>query len=174
MGKSYLVSNLLSDSGTPFTVIDGESKSYVFLDEINPEGKKKEATSIVTRFSTNYTWINPAFPVKVKLLSPADIVLVLCDSYFNDVKTKSDTALKTDFINKKVEEIWTKYDSKTNQQTLLDEDFILDIFDYFHTNFFTKATNVIDSTFFKKIPSLISKVQPGEWCEGIFFIVEWK
>ncbi len=165
MGKSYLVNNLLSDSGTPFTVIDGEGKSYVFLDEINPEGKKKEATSIVTRFSTNYKWINPAFPVRVKLLSPADIVLVLCDSYFNDVKTKIDIALKIDFINEKVKEICIKYDSKTNQQTLLDEDSILDIFDYFHTNFSTKATNVIHSTFFEKIPSLISKTKADDWCE---------
>lgn len=171
MGKSYLVNNLLSDSGTPFTVIDGEGKSYVFLDEINPEGKKKEATSIVTRFSTNYKWINPAFPVRVKLLSPADIVLVLCDSYFNDVKTKIDIALKIDFINQKVKEICIKYDSKTNQQTLLDEDSILDIFDYFHTNFSTKATNVIHSTFFEKIPSLISKTKVDEW--GEIFSLLW-
>lgn len=165
MGKSYLVSNLLSERGSPFTVIDGEGKSYVFLDEINPEGKKKEATSIVTRFSTNYKWINPAFPVKVKLLSPADIVLVLCDSYYNDVKTKIDIALKSDFINEKVKEICIKYDGKTNQQTLLDEDSILDIYDYCHTNFSTKAANVIHSAFFEKIPSLISKTQPDDWCE---------
>lgn len=165
MGKSYLVSNLLSEKGTPFTVIDGDGKSYVFLDEINPEGKKKEATSIVTRFSTNYKWINPAFPVKVKLLSPADIVLVLCDSYFNDVKTKIDIALKIDFINEKVKEICIKYDGSTNQKTLLDEDSILDIFDYFHTNFSTKATNVIHSTFFEKIPTLISKTKADDWCE---------
>lgn len=165
MGKSYLVSNLLSEKGTPFTVIDGEGKSYVFLDEINPEGKKKEATSIVTRFSTNYKWLNPAFPVKVKLLSPADIVLVLCDSYFNDVKTKIDIALKIDFINEKVKEICIKYDGSTKQQTLLDEDSILDIFDYFHTNFSTKATNIIHSTFFEKIPSLISKTKADDWCE---------
>lgn len=171
MGKSYLVNNLLSDSGTPFTVIDGEGKSYVFLDEINPEGKKKEATSIVTRFSTNYKWINSAFPVKVKLLSPADIVLVLCDSYFNDVKTKIDIALKIDYINEKVKEICIKYDGKTNQQTLLDEDSILDIFDYFHTNFSTKATNVIHSTFFEKIPSLISKTKVGDW--GEIFSLLW-
>ena len=165
MGKSYLVSNLLSEKGAPFTVIDGEGKSYVFLDEINPEGKKKEATSIVTRFSTNFKWINPAFPVKVKLLSPADIVLVLCDTYFNDVKTKIDTSLKIDIINDKVKEICIKYDGSTHQQTLLGEDSILDIFDYFHTNFSTKATNVIHSTFFEKIPSLISKTKVVEWVE---------
>jgi hypothetical protein len=165
MGKSYLVSNLLSESGTPFKVIDGEGKSYVFLDEINPEGKKKEATSIVTRFSTNYKWINPAFPVKVKLLSPADIVLVLCDSYYNDLKTKIDIALKSDFISEKVKEICSRYDGKTNKQTLLDEDSILDIYDYFHANFSTKTANVIHSAFFEKIPSLISKTQPEDWCE---------
>ncbi len=29
---------------------------------------------------------NPDYPIKAKLLSPADLVLVLCDAYYNDLK----------------------------------------------------------------------------------------
>jgi len=171
MGKSYLVSNLLSESGSPFTIIDGQNNPYTFLDEINPEGKKKEATSLVTRFSTNYQWKNPAFPVKAKLLSPVDLVLVLCDSYYNDVKAKIDIALKSDTITEKVLELCSKYEGKPTQQTLLGEDDILDIHDYFYFHFSTKTTNIIHSVFFKKIPSLISKTQPDEWSE--IFALLW-
>jgi hypothetical protein len=171
MGKSYLVSNLLSINGSPFTIVDGHNKSYIYLDEINPEGKKREATSLVTRFSTNYKWKNPDFPVKAKLLSPADLVLVLCDSYYNDVKPKIDIALKDDEITQKVTEFYIKYESKIIQQTLFGEDDILDIYDYFRLNFSTKATNALNSSFFEKIPILISKTQPDDWCE--IFALLW-
>ena len=165
MGKSYLVSSLLSEIGTPFTVIDGQQNSYDFINEINPIGKGTESTSLVTRFSTDYEWINPAFPIKAKLLSPSDLVLVLCDSYYNDVKAQIDIALKSDSISAKVLEICRKYESKQQLQTLLGEDDIWDIYDYFHANFSTKATNIIHSDFFEKIPSLIAKTQPEEWSE---------
>lgn len=165
MGKSYLVGSLLSEGGKPFTVIDGEKNNYDFINKINPIGKKTEATSLVTRFSTNYEWINPAFPVKAKLLSPSDLVLVLCDSYYNDVKVKIDLAWKSDAINEKISEYCDRYENKLPQQTLIGEDDILDIYDYFHSNFSIKATNIIHSNFFNKIPSLIVKTQPNEWSE---------
>ncbi len=171
MGKSYLVGSLLSESGKPFTVIDGQGKSYDFINEINPIGKGAESTSLVTRFSTGYEWKNPAFPVKAKLLSPADLVLVLCDSYYYDIKTKVDIALKSDTISNKVSEMCSKYENKQPQQNLLREDDILDVHDYFYSNFSTKATNAIHSTFFEKIPSLISKTQPDEWSE--IFALLW-
>jgi hypothetical protein len=165
MGKSYLVSSLLSENGKPFTVIDGQGNDFDFINKINPIGKGAESTSLVTRFSTDYEWKNPAFPVKAKLLSPTDLVLVLCDSYYNDVKAKIDIALKSDTISEKVSELCGKYEGKPIYQTLLDEDDILDICDYFHSNFSTKATNVIHSVFFEKIPPLIAKAQPDEWSE---------
>jgi hypothetical protein len=163
MGKSYLVSNLLSEAGTPFNVIDGQGGHYIFLDDINPEGRKKEATSIVTRFSTNYKWQNPSFPVKVKLLTPADLVLVLCDTYYNDIKIKIDTALKVDIINEKINKIYIEYCEKPNQQTFLNGDSVLDILDYFKANISTKGANVIHSSFFEKIPSVIEKIKPNQW-----------
>lgn len=165
MGKSYLVSGLLSETEKPFTVIDGQGNSYDFINKINPEGKSVESTSLVTRFSTEYKVENPSFPIKAKLLSPADLVLVLCDSYYNDVKAKIDIALKSEAISEKVSELCSKYENKSIQQSQLSEDDILDIRDYFHSNFSTKSTNVIHSTYFDKIPVLIAKTRSDEWPE---------
>jgi hypothetical protein len=171
MGKSYLVGSLLSESGKPFTVIDGTGNSYDFINEINPIGKGAESTSLVTRFSTDYEWKHSGFPVKAKLLSPADLVIVLCDSYYNDVKAKIDIALKSDAISEKVAELYNNCESKFAQQTLLGEDDILDIREYFLSNFSTKASNVIHSEFFNKISALIAKTQPNEWSE--IFALLW-
>jgi len=171
MGKSYLVSNLLAEKGNPFTVIDGNDKNYVFLDEINPEGKGREATSLVTRFSTNYIWSNPEFPVKAKLLSPSDLILVICDSYFNDIKSKIDNSLSSQIIDEKVKELSSKFESSSFHQDLLDEDHLIDIYEYFQTNFSTKASSIIHSTFFKKISTIISKTKASDWRE--IFPILW-
>jgi hypothetical protein len=165
MGKSYLVGSLLSENKKPFTIIDGNNCKYDFIHKINPIGRKTEATSLATRFSTNYEWINPLFPVKAKLLSPADLILVLCDSYFNDVKPKFDLALKSEVIDQKVIEFHNRFSDRNPQQVVLTEDNILDIQDYFHKHFSTKASRIIESSFFEKISILISKVNISEWAE---------
>ena len=171
MGKSYLVSSLLSKSGDPFKVLDGQGNSYDFINKINPIGRGAESTSLVTRFSTNYVWEDPNFPVKAKLLSIADLVLVLCDSYYNDVKARVDIALTSESINDKVMELCAKYENNEIQQVLLGEDDILDIQDYFISNFSTKATNIIHSSYFEKTSSLISSTKPDDW--GDFFALLW-
>ena len=158
MGKSYLVGSLLSENGKPFTVIDGINNEYDFINKINPIGKKTEATSLATRFSTNYEWINPSFPIKAKLLSPADLILVLCDSYYNDIKLKADIALKSEAIDEKVDGFYNQFSNRPIQQNLLTEDDVLDIQDYFEKNFSAKTTRIKDSTFFLP-PSKKSKLQ---------------
>lgn len=163
MGKSYLVGSLLSVKGQSFTVMDGHGESYDFINKINPIGKGTESTSLVTRFSTDYKWRNPDFPVKAKLLSPADLVLVLCDSYYNDVKAKIDIAMKSEAISEKIGNILLKFDESSIQQSLLEEDDVFDIQEYFISNFSTKATNVIHSVFFDKVSSYISKTNPSDW-----------
>lgn len=171
MGKSYLVGSLLSENGKPFTVIDGSNNEYDFINKINPIGKKTEATSLATRFSTNYEWINPSFPIKAKLLSPADLILVLCDTYYNDVKPKVDMALKSEVINEKVSGFYSRFGDRSPQQDLLTEDDVLDIQDYFDKNFSTKSTRIKDSSFFNEISFLIEKIRINEWAE--VFAILW-
>src|SRR5690554_5543513 len=165
VGKSYLASSLLSKAGETFNVVDGKGNAYDFIKYINPEGKGTEATSLITRFSTEYKWINDDFPVKAKLLSIADLILVLCDSYYNDVKAKVDTALKSDVIKVKVNELYTNYQQEGVKHDLLTEDDILDIQDYFKAHFSTKASNVVHSDFFKKVSEIIQRIEVDKWSE---------
>lgn len=163
MGKSYLASSLLSLEGKPLSIIDGRHYSYDFINEINPEGQGVESTSLVTRFSANYEWINPNYPVKAKLLSPIDIVLVLCDSYFNDVKTNIETAVITIEINGKVNDLVQNYKIQPEVQGLIIEDDVLNMLDYFNDNFSTKAANIIQSNFFDEISKIIQRVSWKQW-----------
>ena len=53
VGKSYLMSSLLSSPNAPFVITNG-GKSYSFIDAINPSGgnnAKVESTGVITRFT---------------------------------------------------------------------------------------------------------------------------
>lgn len=91
MGKSYMISALLSEPGVPFMVND-ELDSYNFKDEINPSLRNSsiEATGVVTRFSTADKDPNiPEHYLKVRMLSVADLVLVLAEAYYVQVNRVS-------------------------------------------------------------------------------------
>lgn len=165
MGKSYLAGSLLSESGKPFMVMDGEGRSYDFINQINPIGRGAESTSLITRFTSDYAWVDPAFPVKARLLSPADIVLVLCDSYYHDVKSKIELSLLSDRINDKVERLLDQCRGRKEEQRLILEDDIMDLEDYFRKHFSVKAANVLQSNFFRDVPAAIAQTGPEEWPE---------
>lgn len=165
VGKSYLISSLLSEEGKPFSIMGEDNVVHNFIEEINPPGGGSESTSLVSRFSVNYKPINPKFPVKAVLLSPADIVLVLCDSFYNDINLKTSQNihfLSTDEINTEVFQVKDRLKDRQEQQKVFSEDDVLDMQDYF-AEYFQKADKVIDSTFFNEISLLISKAKPDEW-----------
>lgn len=165
VGKSYLISSLLSEEGNPFSITDENNVVHNFIEEINPPGGGSESTSLVSRFSVNYKPINQQFPIKAILLSPADIVLVLCDSFYNDINLKISQNihfLSIDEINSEVVQIKYKLEDRETQQVVFAEDDVLDMQDYF-AEYFQKADKVIDSKFFEEISLLISRAKPNEW-----------
>lgn len=163
VGKSYLISSLLSEDGKPFGTTNENGVFHNFIEEINPPGNGNEATSLVSRFSVNYKPLNTKFPVKAILLTPADIVLVLCDSFYNNVKIEHHTIYQQEQINSEIQLLKENLQSKKNIQKVFVEDDILDLQDYFKENFSSKANNVIYSNFFGEISLLISKIHPKEW-----------
>ena len=169
VGKSYLISSLLTETGKPFCIADENGKVYNFIEDINPPGGGSESTSLVSRFSVNYQPINPKFPVKAILLSPADIVLMLCDSFYNDLKPVHDLTWRTDKINEEVDILISTLQDRQQQQSIFCEDDVLDMQDYF-TAYLPKANNVLDSRFFAEISLLIAKAKPSEW-KDIFSIL---
>jgi hypothetical protein len=163
VGKSYLISSLLSEEGKPFSITDENGIVHNFIEEINPIGGGNEATSLVSRFSVNYKPLNAKFPIKATLLSPSDIALVLCDSYYNDCKVDHSLILPFEKINSEIDLIKGKLKYFEPQQTVFEEDDVLNMEDYFKANFSTKASNVFRSCFFDEVSLLISKAKPNEW-----------
>lgn len=165
VGKSYLISSLLSEEGKAFSITDENKVVHNFIEEINPPGGGSESTSLVSRFSVNYKPVNQKFPVKAVLLTPADIVLVLCDSFYNDINLKTSQNihfLSTDEINAEVLQLKERLKDRIVQQNTFGEDDVLDMQDYF-AEYFQKADKVIDSRFFEEVSLLISKSTPNDW-----------
>ncbi len=83
-GKSYLVSVLARPrEGDLVAAFDGAERPVTYLDEINPEGQG-ESTGLVTRFTTHKVPAPAGFPVRVSLLSQADIARVLINAFAED------------------------------------------------------------------------------------------
>lgn len=81
-GKSYLVSVLArKPEGSQLIVSIGDGMD--FIGEINPEGDK-EATGLVTRFTMRQQSCPDGYPVILKLLTEADVVRILANTFFRD------------------------------------------------------------------------------------------
>ncbi len=166
VGKSYLISSLLSESHEPFCVLGNENISHNFIEEINPKGGGMESTSLVTRFSVNYEPKNDKYPIKATLLSPADIILILSDSYYNDVKVDHDSVLDLNTLNTLAEKLLASYSSDSSGvQNAINEDNVWDICDYFRVHFATKANLVLSSDYFKVVAGVINKIAPEKWSD---------
>ena len=126
MGKSYLVSALLSTSNAPFKVTDGE-RAYHFIDEINPSSPNStiEATGVITRFTTQPQHL-PAGVLGVQLLSVADVLLVLCEAYYNQVDYSYESIKSHEQIN----EILSAVTPGSATHPFLSEDELLDVKEY--------------------------------------------
>lgn len=163
VGKSYLIKNLLSNEGESLNIIDQKSnQEYDFLMSINPYGDGAEATSIVTRFTINGTVPDANYPITLELLSPKDLVLILCDSYFNDVTNHVYLLQPSDF-EKSLAEVLPTVTSSTNQFYLTEDD-IWDIRDYFNTHFRANTANLSTSNFWNTLATRIHQIEPKNWC----------
>ncbi|MBM3453615.1 MAG: ABC transporter ATP-binding protein [Bacteroidetes bacterium] len=172
VGKSYLVKNLLSVDGKPLE-IQMDQECYDFLKEINPPGVGAESTGVVTRFSIDQSAPIEGFPVRVKLLDVKDIVIILCDGFFSDVK-KITNYPGPDSFKQLLEDLEEKYKNSQHLQQVLTEDDILDIRDYF-TRHFYKSQHIIDqieaSRYWTRFCMVVSKMPTAAWVEA--FSILW-
>jgi len=172
VGKSYLVKNLLSIDGKPLE-INLDNQSYDFLKEINPPGVGAESTGVVTRFSVDKVASIEGFPVRIKLLDVKDIVIIICDGFFSDLKKISDFP-SADAIREFLSGIERKFMNSPETQAVLTEDDILDIRDYFSRHFF-KSQHILDtielSRYWLRLCKVISKIPVSSWSE--VFSVLW-
>ena len=147
MGKSYMISALLSEPEKPFK-IKNRGIEYNFIEDINPSetGGENEATGVVTRFSTHQPENDEKDGyVKAQLLSVADIVLILCEAFYSNMKHSANEIWSSERINGILEGI--EVGSTKNDNAILSEDDVLNIKEYLDSIGNTSA-NVINSNFF--------------------------
>ena len=83
-GKSFLVSVLARPAdGRLVGDFSGPDGQLDYISQVNPEGEG-ESTGLVTRFTMRDEPTPDGFPIKLTLLSEADILRTVINSFFND------------------------------------------------------------------------------------------
>lgn len=162
-GKSYVISSLLARKGQQFMVKDPkDGKEYNFVEQLNPITRDTEATGVVTRFTSFYTVPDDEYPIKIKILSISDMLQILCDTAYNDVKNHS--IINKEDIDEYILAQERRYNNAVIVQQALDEDDIMNIKEYVLKNIGTaKAKELLDSRYFDVLARIIPMVQPREW-----------
>lgn len=163
MGKSYLISAMLSTPSHPFSVTDGQN-SFDFINDINPSMPNStiEATGVITRFTAKNKENVPSGFLKVQLLSIPDIILILCETYYNQVDYAQDTVLSKEDINNIVNNIVPEKPSTI--QTFLSDDDLLDIKEYLDNSSLLrkKCDKILSSEFFNFLITNISLLSESQ------------
>lgn len=164
-GKSYLVNALLSEADKAFTVTDGE-RDYNFIQELNPseKGVQREATGVVTRFSTTNRAAKPGY-VEASLLSVADICLILCEAYYDQLE---DAQVYTDFneINRRLREVQLQATAPSPLHEAFTEDDVWEIRDYLESSSLRgKTATLVKSDFFQFLADDLRKLDDAQILE---------
>lgn len=167
VGKSYLMSSLLSSPNSPFVIVN-KGKEFSFIDQINPSGgnnSKTESTGVITRFRLGQENSNVCNYVRVRNLSVVDIILLIVDSYYNDVKPDQDKVLMWNQINAELSGKSILWSDKNIVQNQIDEDDVKDIGDYIKDVIGSNASNIYRSDFVKIVAPIISYVSYDRWVD---------
>ena len=165
VGKSYLMSSLLSSPNAPF-VIENKGVAYSFIDEINPSGgnvSKNESTGVVTRFTLRKGNDKMKDFIKIKNLSVVDLILLITDSYYNDLKINLDSGLKYDDINRIISDNIDAWADDGFHQEYITEDDIRNISEYVRDIIGNNAASVYQSNFCKEIARSIEHIASDKW-----------
>lgn len=178
VGKSYLMSSLLSSPTSPFTIRHG-GKEYSFVDDLNSSGgsnSQVETTGVITRFTLKgghngraQQQVAPETAqlreqyVRLRLLSVVDVVLLVADAYYNDVKLSPESQLRYDELNQKIQQISSLWEHGAEQQIEIGEDDVKDIADYFREVLGNKASHVVQSDFSKVVAPVMANIAVQDW-----------
>lgn len=172
VGKSYMVDCLLTSEKEVLNVYNGEGKPTGFLESINPLGGGKEATSLISRFTTHRVWEDGDYPVKATMLSPIDIVIVLLDAYYNDVINHDfpkAVAVKEESIR-----LTNLYKGRPIVQQIITEDEIFELKEYLTSGLVSRGEAfreaLVESKYIENLALLISHIEVEQWADVFEFL----
>ncbi len=163
VGKSYLVSNLAKtpEAFSLFVKVPGTGEEIDFIKNINPPGGGKEATGLVTRFTTADSFEASWKPFELKLFSQSDIASVITNGYMSDI-THYTYAIDREKIQKRIGELAQSKDKSVRPG--FSEDDVYNMKEYlnerFRDHFLIKDLNSIN--FWDDLASVIPYIDPLE------------
>lgn len=162
-GKSYVISSLLARKGQQFMVLDPKTgEEYNFVEKFNPITNDTEATGVATRFTKEYIVPDNNYPIKVKVLSIADILQILCDTAYNDVMSHS--VIDKEDIDEFMHAQERRYKGNSVVQNVLNEDDIMNVREYVEKHIgAAKAKDLLKSCYFDVLARIVPQTQPREW-----------
>jgi len=166
VGKTYLIKTFLSDQTGGFYITAPDGQQVSFLGEVGPSGGGVESTSVVCRFSTKLVVPDKDFPLAGKLLSVKEVVLMLADTYFNDVKNHINLPV-ADKIEEKIEQLQEEFGSSSYRQNTLQEDDIYDIKEYLEEHFGSFVGSLSDSNYWDVLSSLVHRIDYKNWFRAL-------
>ncbi|MDE5969061.1 MAG: putative virulence factor, partial [Muribaculaceae bacterium] len=165
-GKSYVITNLLSDNGSPFTVTAPE-REFDFVKEINPITNNVEATGVVTRFTTfsnSPSRYNPEYPVLIKLLGVVEVATILCDGYHSDITDYS--SYSDAEIQQIAADIYDRYSSMPEiADTPISEDDIIEMKQYLTRSSGGNTQSLTRSPYFDRLALVARRIPRSEWAD---------
>lgn len=171
VGKSYLMNCMLQKNGKPF-LLKTKDRTYNFIEEMNPKTDNTEATGVVTRFSSyngNPERYSEDYPIMMRCLSVADVVMLLCDGYYHDITDftiYSESEIKT-----LTENICEKYKSyQENYSSAITADDVLDMKSYIEDHI-NNAKSFNKVNFFDKLALVANRIPSTDWVD--VFSVLW-
>ncbi len=168
VGKSYLMNALLSAPDKPFVITSG-GKDYNFIDELNPSGgnlAQIESTGIVTRFTLRQDNLaKERNLLKIRNLSVVDIIMLIADSYYNDLKIDVSKSLSAEDINIELEKLNHLWANKSVSYDYILDDDIKDIQEYIQEVIGNNAVNFTKSKFATLIAQEIPYISYEKWAD---------
>lgn len=173
-GKSYETNTVLNRRDKAFRVsAPGHPGGVGFVDEINPQGDDREATGVVTRFTSFRTdpgRYNADYPVIVKLLTVGQIATILSSGYHANIRDYN--SYSEDELKRISAELAELYGNRPEQAaTPLVEDDILDIKSYLATYHKAATQTLISrSNYFETVTRIIRRVPSAEWSSVLKYL----
>ncbi len=163
VGKSYLVSNLAKppEVFSLMVKVPGTGDEIDFIQNINPPGGGKEATGVVTRFTTADTFQESWKPFEVRLFTQSDITAVITNGYLSDI-THYTYSIDREKIQKKITEL-SQFKDKSIRPGFTEDD-VYNLKEYlndrFRDHFLIKDLNSIN--FWEDLAKLVPFIDPME------------
>ena len=167
-GKSFLVSvlarpqdgKLVADYGGPEGQLD-------YISQVNPEGEG-ESTGVVTRFTMSRPACPAGFPITLRLLSEADVIRILVNSFFMDGDENAEAPPRAEDITA----LFAKLSARQGAPIAgLEEDDLWDVRDYVEQNFRSRAYAAALQTYWNEAATMAPKLSIAD--RGHLLSVLW-